>query len=173
MGLKSVQRELNQLLREARRKHMDVIEFLRFDTKYYSLECNNVLQSSTTADPCSRLVVYPLKIQSLYSHVCKKKSTGPDGISKTFAAELTLAWCPVFSEVCRFSSGSCPLEKNLLLFPFQRNTVLQKTMITDLRIFVLKSEVNSELDPLQFAYRQRRSTDDVINTITYLTLKQG
>ena len=41
-----------------------------------------------------------LKIQWLFSHVCKNKSSGPDGISafllQTFAAELTPAWCPVF-----------------------------------------------------------------------------
>lgn len=144
VGLKSVQRELNQLLGEARRKHKDVIEqnfasmdskklwvsmkaatnmtthrkclitcddlsksnelndfFLRFDTQDFSLECNNVLQSITTVEPCSRLVVDPLKIQ-FFSHVCKKKSAGPDGISafllKTFAAELTPAWCPVFQK---------------------------------------------------------------------------
>lgn len=36
---------------------------------------------------------------------------------------------------------------------------------------MLKAEVNSELDPLQFAYRQGRSTDDAINSITHLTLK--
>lgn len=107
MGLKSVQRELNQSLKEARRKYRDVIEqklwvsmkavtsmttyrkclitcdelskanklndfVLRFGTQDYSLECNNILQSITTADPCSRLVVDPLKIQSLFSYVCKK-----------------------------------------------------------------------------------------------------
>lgn len=38
-------------------------------------------------------------------------------------------------------------------------------------VSVLKSEVNPELDPLQFAYRQGRSTDDAINSITHLTLK--
>lgn len=38
-------------------------------------------------------------------------------------------------------------------------------------VSILKSEVNPELDPLQFAYRQGRSTDDAINSITHLTLK--
>ena len=36
---------------------------------------------------------------------------------------------------------------------------------------MLKSEVNSEIDPLQFDYRQGRSTDDAINSLTHLTLK--
>ncbi len=30
---------------------------------------------------------------------------------------------------------------------------------------------SSELDPLQFAYRQERSTDDALNSISHLTLK--
>ena len=36
-------------------------------------------------------------------------------------------------------------------------------------VSLLKSEINSELDPLH--YRQGRSTDDAINSITHLTLK--
>lgn len=75
--------------------------FMRFDTQDYSLECNNVLQSLTT-DPYPRLVVDHFNIQSLFSQVCKKKAASPDGISafllKTFAAELTPAWCPVFQK---------------------------------------------------------------------------
>lgn len=38
-------------------------------------------------------------------------------------------------------------------------------------VSVLKSEVNSELDPCQFAYRQGRGTDDAINSITHLAIK--
>ncbi len=34
-------------------------------------------------------------------------------------------------------------------------------------VFILKTEVNTVLDPLQFAYRQGCSTEDAVNTVTY------
>ncbi|KAF7645306.1 hypothetical protein LDENG_00206710 [Lucifuga dentata] len=37
-------------------------------------------------------------------------------------------------------------------------------------VAMLKEDVNS-LDPLQFAYRQGRGTDDAINSIVHLVLK--
>ncbi len=37
-------------------------------------------------------------------------------------------------------------------------------------VSLLKSEVNSELDPWQFAYKQGRSTDDAFSSITQLVL---
>lgn len=36
---------------------------------------------------------------------------------------------------------------------------------------MLKADVKSKLDPLQFAYRQGRSTDDAITAIMHLVLK--
>lgn len=39
-----------------------------------------------------------------------------------------------------------------------------------MKCFEKYMEVNSELDPFQFAYRQGRSTDDAIHSITHLTL---
>ena len=162
---------------------------LRFDTQNYSLECNNILQSNTTADLCSRLVVEPLKIQALFSYVCKKKSAGPDGISafllKTFVAELTPAWCPVFqrsadshlvpalwkkSTIIPFPKKPCPTEYNDYR-PVALTSVIMKCFEKYIMVSVLKSETNSELVPLQFGHRQGRSTDDAINSIAHLTLK--
>ncbi len=143
LGLKIVQKELNQKLRDARKKHKDIIEqnfismdpkklwdsmkaaanmtttrrclvtddefikanelndfFMRFKTQDFSSECDKVLQSINLSDSCPGLTVDPSKIQSLFRGVCKKKSTGPDGISafllKTCAEELTPVWCPIF-----------------------------------------------------------------------------
>ncbi len=38
-------------------------------------------------------------------------------------------------------------------------------------VSVLKTEVNSILDPLQFAYRQAHSTEDAVNTVAYFITK--
>ncbi len=38
-------------------------------------------------------------------------------------------------------------------------------------VSLLKSQIDSALDPFQFAYRQGRGTDDAIHGITHLTLK--
>ena len=231
MRVKAVQKELNHMLREARRKHKDIIEqnftsmnsktlwdsmkaatnmstrpkrlminnelemanelndfFLRFDKHDLSSECNNVLQSIITTDAYPKIVVDPLKIQAIFNQVCKRKSTGPDGISalllKTFAEELTPAWCPIFqssidfhkvpaiwkkSTIIPIPKKSCPKENNdyrpVALTPIVMKC-FEKYMVTK-----LKAEIGPKLDPQQFAYRQGRGTDDAITGITHLALK--
>ncbi|KAK0150330.1 hypothetical protein N1851_008575 [Merluccius polli] len=144
--------------------------FLRFDTQNFSLECNNVLQSITTADPCSGLVVNPLKIQSLFSHVCKTKSAGLDVISafllKTFAAELTPAWCPVFQRSA--DSYLVPaLWKKSTIIPIPKK--LCPTENNDYRPVALTSVVMKCFGKYMVSMGGVQTI--AINSITHLTLK--
>ncbi len=147
-----------------------------------------MLQSINLSDSCPGLTVDPSKIQSLFRGVCKKKSTGPDGISafllKTCAEELTPVWCPIFqqsidqhmvpalwkkSTIIPVPKKPCPSDNN-----DYRPVALTSVIIKCFEKYVvslLKSQIDSALDPFQFAYRQGRGTDDAINGITHLTLK--
>lgn len=97
--------------------------YLRFKTQDFSLQCINVLE--TTTDSSFRLLVDTHNIQSLYRHVCTNKST--DGLFavliETCAEEFTPAWCPVFQR--SVNSHAVPaLWKNPSLFQFKKKKTL-------------------------------------------------
>ena len=161
--------------------------FLRFENHDFSKECNNVMQTILTDVSC-RIVIDPLRIQSIFKHVCTKKSTGPDGIAalllKACAEELTPAWCPIFqrsvdshtvpalwkkSIIDPVAKKTCPVDNNDFR-PMALTSIIMKSF-EKYMLSVLKAEVNLALGPYEFAYRQGRGTDDAINTIIHFTVK--
>lgn len=120
-----------------------------------------------TTDAYPKLVD-PFKIKALFNQVCKRKSTGPDGIStfllKMFAEELTPAWCPIFqtsidllkvpaiwkkATIIPIPKKSCPMENNEYRPVALTSIVMkcyEKYMVTK-----QKAEVGPKLDPQQFA----------------------
>ena len=139
-------------------------------------------------DVSNRIVIDPIRIQSIFNHVCTKKSTGPDSISalllKACAEELTPAWCPIFqrsvdshtvpalwkkSTIVPVAKKPCPADNNDFR-PVALTSIVMKSF-EKYMLSVLKAEVNLALDPYQFAYRQGRGTDDAINSITHFTVK--
>ena len=161
--------------------------FLRFENHDFTVQSNNVMGTILT-DVSSRIIIDPLRIQSIFKHVCTKKSTGLDGISalllKACAEELTPAWCPIFqrsvdshtvpalwkrSTIVPVAKKPCPADNNDFR-PVALTLIVMKSF-EKYMLSVLKAEVNLALDPYQFAYRQRRGTDDAINSITHFTVK--
>lgn len=136
---------------------------MRFESQDFSLECDKMLQPIILSDSCPRLIVDPFKIQSLFSEVCKKKSTGPDGIPafllKTCAEELAPVCCPIFqqsidphavpalwkrSTIIPVPKKSCPSDNNDYR-PVALTSVVMKCF-EKYMVSLLKSEISSELD---------------------------
>ncbi len=151
-------------------------------------ECDNHVMGTILTDASCRIVIDPHRIQSIFKHVCTKKSTGPDGISalllKACAEELTPVWCPIFqrsvdshtvpalwkkSTIVPVAKKRCPADNN----DFRRVALTSIVMksFEKYMLSMLKAEVNLALDPYQFAYRQGRGTDDAINSITHFTVE--
>ncbi len=77
-----------------------------------------------------------------------------------------------FSAICGFIIVYLSSEKKKKMFQYQRNFDIALTSCVmksfeKYMVFILKTEVNTVLDPLQFAYRQGCSTEDAFNTVTY------
>ena len=132
--------------------------FLRFENHDFSKECNNVMQTILTDVSC-RIVIDPLRIQSIFKHVCTKKSTGPDGIAalllKACAEELTPAWCPIFqrsvdshtvpalwkkSIIDPVAKKTCPVDNNDFR-PMALTSIIMKSF-EKYMLSVLKAEAN-------------------------------
>ena len=76
--------------------------YLRFETRDFSLERKNILETIAVTEQDVRLVIEPKAVRLHFKNLCTKKATGPDGISafllKTCADELTPAWFPIFQK---------------------------------------------------------------------------
>ncbi|KAF7668512.1 hypothetical protein LDENG_00007020 [Lucifuga dentata] len=129
------------------------------------------------------LVIEPQLVQTIF-----KKATGPEGLPafllKNCSSELTAAWCPIFQK--SLNSHTVPaLWKKSIITPVPKvscpstNNDFRPIALTSVVIKcfervignMLKSEVASNMDPLQFAYRQGWSTDDAIISVTHLISK--
>ncbi len=83
------------------------------------------MESLIIEDTSDRVIVDQQKVCLIFSRLCTKKSTGPDGISalllKSCAEELAVAWCPIFQQ----SVGSHIIpdlwKKSLIVVPLPRN----------------------------------------------------
>lgn len=135
-----------------------------------------------------KLLIDPMQINFHFKHICPKKSAGPDRISsyviKNCADELTPVWHPIFQQ--SLDSGIVPsLWKKSLIIPVPKiarpldNNDFRPVALTSVImkcfekcvVSMLKAGVADKLDPLQFAYRQGRGTEDAINSIMHLILK--
>lgn len=103
--------------------------FLRFDS-YPTLQAADDFNSCIFADcnDLNRVFIVPQQIQSIFSKISTKKSTGPDGLPavllKNALQSLQLPGCPYFN--CKWTATLCQLcGKNLLSFLYLKYLVLQ------------------------------------------------
>ncbi|KAF7644165.1 hypothetical protein LDENG_00226570 [Lucifuga dentata] len=127
-------------------------------------------------------------VSKVFGKLHTRKATGPDGISafllKTFAEELSPAWCPLYQ--LSIDLGSIPtIWKRAIVTPVPKkpssweNNDFRPVAVTSVvmksleRIIVgrLRDDVNSVLDPYQLAYKNNRNTSDALNIVSHLILK--
>ena len=162
--------------------------FLRFSPQKELLDHELDWASLNNSSSSFSWKITSQQVQSTFQKVSNKKSTGPDGLPamvlKTCAAELTAVWCPLFqrsldcctvpalwkkSIVIPIPKVQCPAE-NKDYRPIALTSVVMKCL-EKIMVRMLKVEIASHLDPLQFAYRAGRSTEDAVISVTHLINK--
>ena len=165
--------------------------FLRFETDDFSNEGAHALETISArdfTDKPKRLEIEPRQVCNIFSKVCAKKSKGPDGLPafllKKCPFELSVAWCPIFQKsldrctvpalwkrsiIIPVPKISCPSTDNDFR-PIALTSVVMKCF-EKLVVNLLKAEVSVDIDPLQFAYRQGRGTEDAVTSVTHLISK--
>lgn len=153
--------------------------FNRFNTEASSLNCNSICQ---TIPYCAPINLTELGVVASISKIKPGKARGPDGISgkvlKSCCHQLKCVLTRLFQALLQAGivpplwkeSMIIPVPKGPLVYtvkdlrPIALTSVLCKTME---RILVkyLMSSVGLSIDPLQFAYRLNRGTDDAVLTM--------
>ena len=142
--------------------------YRHFDTQDSSSRCDSVL-SDVFVSNADRLEIDVDGVTKVFQHVCSRKATGPDGIPafllKTFAEELTPAWCPIFqlsvdshrvpilwktSYITSVPKIICPKENNDYI-PVALTSIVMKCLEC-LVACKLRLDVQDYLDPFQYAY---------------------
>ncbi len=90
------------------------------------------------------------------------------------------AWCPVFQQSLDTHTPSLPSGKKMCYYTsFQESlTIWEHRLQTSIvvkclekyLVSLLKTDINPLLDLFQFAYRNKKSTDDAVSSITHLFL---
>ena len=161
--------------------------YLRFE-KSGHIPMNNTSDMESSGVYIEKLLIDANQINYYFKHICPRKSAGPDGISayilKNFADELTPVWLPIFQQ--SLDTGIVPsLWKRAVIIPVPKivkpisNNDFRPIALTSVImkcfekciVSMLKAEIATNLDPLQFAYRQGRGTEDAISSIMHLILK--
>ncbi len=137
---------------------------------------------------CDWVEIDLLQAQSAFRSIRTKKSTGPDGLPaclyKHCPSELTEAWHPIFNmslknhtvpelwkklKIIPVPKVSCPTE-NKHFRPISLTSSVMKCL-EKIIVNMIKPMISSSLDPLQFAYKAGRSTEDAIISVTHLISK--
>ena len=141
--------------------------------------------ANSLVDPLDVVKIDPRQVQSVFKNIQKKHSMGPDELPsclyKYCSAELTDAWCPIFnlsleshivpelwkkSKIIPVPKVSCPTE-NKHFRPIALTSSVMKCF-EKIVVNMVKPMVSSDLNPLQFAYKKGRSTED---SVLYLISK--
>ena len=122
----------------------------------------------------------------MFRRVCPRKASGPDDISGTLLkacyGEMAEAWCPIFqrsldshavtwkdSIIIPVPKKACCKENNDYR-PVALTSIVMKCF-EKIIVSLLKKDVSGVLDPLQFAYRCNRGTDDAITALKHMLVK--
>ncbi len=153
--------------------------FNRFDTEVSSFNCNSICQ---TIQYCSPINLTELDVVASISKIKPGKVGGPDGISgkvlKSCCHQLKSVLTRLFQALLQAGivpslwkeSVIVPIPKGPSVYtvndfrPIALTSVLCKTMERILAKYLMSS-VGSSTDPLQFAYRRNRGTDDAVLTM--------
>ena len=157
--------------------------FNRFDCHDFSQKrrmIHDILNRAfAEEDDFQRLNTSEAEVRRAFQHVNPNKATGPDNIAprvlKACAEQLAYIFCIIFN-AC-FSTNTVPTTwKTACTVPIPKLSVISS--MNDLRPVALTSAVmkvceqvvlckleklvKDYIDPLQFAYRKNRSTDDTV-----------
>uniref|UniRef100_A0A6I8QMV9 Reverse transcriptase domain-containing protein n=1 Tax=Xenopus tropicalis TaxID=8364 RepID=A0A6I8QMV9_XENTR len=132
-------------------------------------------------------IISEYDVRRAFKRVNPRKAAGPDGISGRVLRACADQLAPVFTEIFNISLSqsvipTCfkesiivpvpkkPLPTSLNDYrPVALTSVVMKCFELLVRDFIISSLPNS-LDPLQFAYRSNRSTDDAISHLLHTRL---
>lgn len=145
--------------------------FCCFDLRDFSQALGTAMDSVPKSDS-GAITIDQHAVERLFSHICPRKASGPDGISgrllKSCSSELAEAWRPIFQK--SKDTHSVPsMWKSSIIVPVPKKasrkenndyhpvalTSLIMKCFEKIRTNLLKLEVSSSLDPFQFAYKRR------------------
>ena len=129
----------------------------------------------------------PVEVCSVLSRVNARKAAGPDGIPGRVLRACTGQLAPVFTDIYNLSLAhaavpTCPKGTTIILVPKRSSaaclndfrpvalTPIVMKCFEKLVLSHLKAALPPSLDPLQFAYRSNRSTEDAISTALHSAL---
>lgn len=150
--------------------------YARFDTSDFSTERNLIRQQLDCGQP---LVITAEEVCRTFKKINPRKAVGPDRIRGRVLKECREKLSPVFGQLFQMLLDTHHIPrawKTSLIVPvlkMSKPTVLNDYQPVALTSIVMKSlerivlnhvlrEVQHELDPLQFAYRNGRSTEDAL-----------
>ncbi len=167
----------------------------KLNTFYGRFECNggsvtlpsSVSGSSRQSSDNHVITVSEDEVRRAFKRVNVRKASGPDGITghvlRSCADQLAGLFTSIFNESLATSVVPTSFKKSIIIIPVPKNK--KPSCLNDYRPVALtsivmkvferlKSHISSSipvtLDPLQFAYRPNRSTDDAISHILHSSL---
>ncbi len=190
-GLKTICSSGNNNSVEVRADPLLAVELNNF---YGRFECNSgaILPSSVSRSSRQSSDVYAITlseddVRRELRRVNVRKAAGPDGITgrvlRSCADQLAGLFTSIFNESLATSVVPTPFKKSVII-PVPKNS--KPSCLNDYRPVALTSTVMkvferllkkhicssipATLDPLQFAYRPNRSTDDAISQVLHSSL---
>ncbi len=166
----------------------------KLNTFYGRFECNGGATLPSSASESSRqssddyaITLSEVDVQRELKRVNDRKAAGPDGITgrvlRSCADQLAGLFTSIFNESLATSVVPTSFKKSVII-PVPKNS--KPTCLNDYRPVALTSNVMkvferllkkhicssipASLDPLQFAYRPDRSTDDAISQVLHSSL---
>lgn len=156
----------------------------RFETADFSSERNTIRQQ-LVYDNTPSIRVTTDEVRRIFNRIDPKKSAGPDHVRGRVLKECSEHLSPIFAHLFQMSLDTYYIPgkawKSSLIVPVPkvskpcvlndyRPVALTSIIMKSLERIVLKhilGEVQHNIDPLQFAYRAMRSTDDALLCILH------
>ncbi len=159
------------------------------NTFYGRFECNGVSASGSSRQSSDNHVITVLEdeVRRALKRVNIRKAAGPDGITgrvlRSCADQLAGLFTSIFNESLATSVVPTSFKKSIII-PVPKNNkpsclnyyrpVALTSKVMNVFERLVKSQISSSipvtLDPLQFAYRPNRSTDNAISHILHSSL---
>ena len=180
---KRVQAKLTRELREGKREYRAKVERDDLGEDINSV----VLELKEKISECEEGKDFEINasvVESMFTKLNVKKAAGPDSISGKLLKVCASQLCSVFANLFNWSLRECCVAsvwKNSVICPVPKKK--NPSSLNDYRPVALTSMVmkcfeklvlrrlltftNEHLDPLQFAYKPHRGTDDAILTVLH------
>ncbi|KAI4880646.1 hypothetical protein NFI96_001018 [Prochilodus magdalenae] len=189
-ALRKARAKLSRGIREAKRAHgQSIHSHFRDsgDTRRMWQGIQAITNYRTTPPACDSDASLPDALNHFYARVNPRKAAGPDNIPARVLRECADQLTDVFTDIFNISLSSATVPtclKATTIIPVPKKSSV--SCLNDYRPIALtpiimkcferlvlrhiKTLLPPSLDPLQFAYRPNRSTDDAISTTLHLAL---